>query len=117
MLEGPIAILALCGPAIHQLTSRAINYGSITSLFTSRRRGTGPKSGGSSSGTPHKAGFSGLDDSQPARTWPLVTFTSTSSTTAIAEGYKDGDDWQNQPDLPAAPMAYGYHGRREQHIV
>lgn len=36
MLEAPVAILALCGPAINQLVARAVKYRSLSSLFTSR---------------------------------------------------------------------------------
>ncbi|KAM7212109.1 hypothetical protein V8F06_012509 [Rhypophila decipiens] len=81
MLEGPLAIIALCGPAIHQLLTRAINFGSLASLFTSRGRGTGKKSSGGSSG--RQAGFSELKASGNVNTWPLATFQSTSSGTAI----------------------------------
>ncbi|GAB1312719.1 Rhodopsin domain-containing protein [Madurella fahalii] len=122
MLEGPIAIIALCGPAIHQLTSRYFNYGSLASLFTSRDRGIKPRLRGSDKG--HIAGFSGLSNENP-RTWPAPTFASMSSTTAIAEGdnRKDSGDWQNQPDVTAVPMAYlpasrdGSQGRRERDMV
>lgn len=36
MLEGPFAILALCGPSIHLLVARVVKYKSLNSLFTSR---------------------------------------------------------------------------------
>ena len=36
MLEGPLAILALCGPSINLIVARVIKYKSLNSLFTSR---------------------------------------------------------------------------------
>jgi hypothetical protein len=35
MLEGPFAIMALCGPQIHLLVARVIKYRTLNSLFSS----------------------------------------------------------------------------------
>lgn len=118
-------MLALCGPAIHQLSARAFNHGSLASLFTSRDRGTKPKIPGSGSGGTPAAGFSNLGDSRNGRTWPLITFGSVSSTTATAEGDKtNSGDWQNRPYVTVLPTAYGppsqdrFHGsQRERDMV
>jgi len=127
MLEGPIAILALCGPAIHQLASRAINHGSLASLFTSRDRGTKPRSGDSRSiVTLQQASFSTVNDSQDLRPWPPVPSNSSSSRTAIVEVYnqKDSDDWQKQSGVAMVPVGHLFPSRdglrsdqREKHMV
>ncbi|KAK0716602.1 hypothetical protein B0T21DRAFT_64384 [Apiosordaria backusii] len=110
MLEGPFAIIALCGPAIHQLTARAINHRSLASLFTSRGRGTGKKSSGNNSGpSGGSSGFSGNN----LKTWPiLATTASTSSVTAINENWNHNyqkqsseNDWQNGPEPQFITMA------------
>lgn len=107
MLEGPFAIVALSGPAIHQLTARAINYRSLASLFTSRGRGTGKKSSGNSSG--RQPGFPGMSGNNNINTWPLPTAASISSVTAINEPWSqkhsNENDWQNTPDVQFITMA------------
>lgn len=48
MLEGPFAIMALCGPPIHLLVARVLKYKTLSSLFSSRTPYVGDSGYGSS---------------------------------------------------------------------
>ena len=106
MLEAPVAIIALCGPAINQLVARGIKYRSLSSLFTSRnlsdpsrpRTGTGKSSGISgSTSTSGGAGFS--------KTGTATTTTTTGSTELFRHdgGFDHGDadeEMEREQDIP-----------------
>ncbi|TGO20459.1 hypothetical protein BPAE_0294g00050 [Botrytis paeoniae] len=97
ILEGPFAIMALCGPSIGQLLSRVVEYRSWSSLFTTRPLQTTELSG------------SGISSSKRVRKESCSGFSKigsltgggargeTTSTTAIAvHPNKVGDDWPEE---------------------
>ncbi|KND88123.1 hypothetical protein TOPH_07233 [Tolypocladium ophioglossoides CBS 100239] len=98
MLEAPLAILALCGPSVNQLVSRAVKYRSLSSLFTTSPHPTPTvQTAGCSRKHGHdtnKYGFSGLgstpENSSSRPFWPLNG--SSSSMTVVARLQWESDE-------------------------
>lgn len=94
ILEGPFAIMALCGPSIGQLFSRVMKYRSWNSLFSTRPLQTSGVSSPGISSNKRERKASGSGFSKIGSLTGGAARGEISSTTAIAaHPNKIGNDW------------------------